>query len=69
MTHKLSQETVLTIIKSHMEMHGIPPTRREIAALTGTSASLVQAVVDRAVEGGKLRKVPHRARGLICVTE
>ena len=66
---KLTQDRVLTIIKSHVEMHGIPPTRREIAALTGCSASTVQNAVDNAVTNGRLRKVPRRARGLICVTE
>ena len=69
MSHKLSQETILTVIRSHIEMHGIPPTRRELAALLDSSPSSIQMAVDRAVLSGRLRKVPRRARGLICVTE
>lgn len=66
---KLTQDRVLILIKSHVEMHGIPPTRRELAALLGSSPSSIQTAIDRAVLSGRLRKVPRRARGLICVTE
>lgn len=63
----LTEEVVLASIQS-LGADGIPPTLKELADDLGVvSTSTVRHWVDKLEAGGRVRRLPHVARGIVAV--
>ena len=54
MKQRISQEKVLDVIKAYIELHGYPPTNRELAEATGYSLSSVNGCLKSMLKEGIL---------------
>ena len=62
------QQAIIDFVDSHMELHGYPPTVREICTGVGlNSPSTVHAHLGRLERMGLLRRDPSKPRALVTV--
>lgn len=60
------QHEILKFIKSHVAIHGYPPTVREIGTAVGlTSPSTVHAHLAKLEEAGEIRRDPTKPRAML----
>ena len=56
-------------IRNFIARHSLPPTIQELAEVLGIKTSSVHGQVNHLVNKGYLKRVPHKARGLMIVRE
>ena len=64
------QQKVLDSIKGHIRLHGVPPTRTELAHGLGLAeASSVTGHLQRLMEAGRITVMPHKRRAIRVLDE
>ena len=63
------QREIAEFIREHIEIHGVPPTYREIASYFRLTVSTVQESIGALERKGVVRRVPGRSRNLRLVDD